>query len=248
MDCGCCSIGMSQPSSTFFAEAGKVTAGDIVSLSEREAHHIRVLRLKEGEIVGLRDGVGSVGHGKLLRIAKSGAEVEVEAVEEAEAPYPIHLLVPVADRERMLWLAEKAVELNIASWRPVLWSRSRSVSPRGEGDAFRTKVRARMVSALLQSRSAWLPEIFPEESLSAVLRDLPTEAERLMLIADGQSMLNLKINRQIILALGPEGGFEPEEVASLRDSGFKDVTLGPSVLRFETAGLAGIAVARSMLL
>ena len=55
-------------------------------------------------------------------------------------------------------LAEKVTELGVTSWRPVVWRRSKSVSPRGEGPTFQGKVRGRMTSALIQSGSGWLPD------------------------------------------------------------------------------------------
>src|SRR5205085_12595006 len=99
-------------------------------------------------------GMGRTAAGILVRVSKGQALGEVDEVGHVDPATPIHLLIPVADRDRMLWLAEKAAELNVASWSPVMWHRSKSVSPRGEGQTFRGKIRARMVSAMLQSRSA----------------------------------------------------------------------------------------------
>jgi 16S rRNA (uracil1498-N3)-methyltransferase len=87
--------------------------------------------------------------------------VEIGEVEDV-APLPeVHLMVPVADRDRMLWLRKKrgARRHQLA---PVLWRRSRSVTPRGEGPMFGAKVRGRMISALEQSGGAHLPQIYPE--------------------------------------------------------------------------------------
>ena len=120
---------------TFFAP-DPLEAGQTSLLGEEVAHHMRVRRIEIGETVRLVDGVGGRARGVLRRLAKGSAHVEVGAEVEA-VPHllDVHLLVPVADRDRMLWLAEKVAELGVASWRPVVWRRSKSVSPRGEGPA-----------------------------------------------------------------------------------------------------------------
>ena len=229
----------------FFVETS-VAPGSQVALAESDAQHIAVLRLDVGERVGLRDGAGLVASGTLVRLGRKNALVEVDAVAEAPAPAAIHLLVPVADRDRMLWLAEKAAELNIASWRPVLWNRSRSVSPRGDGPTFRNKVRVRMISAMLQSRSAWLPEIFPEATLERGVAASPV-GTRFVLEAGGAGFGSDVITSPVVIAAGPEGGFEASELEQLKVAEFRTVSIGQSVLRFETAAIAGIAIVRSML-
>ncbi len=229
----------------FFVEDA-FAVGSQVPLSEGDAQHISVLRLGVGDRVGLRDGAGRTASGTLVRLGRKNALVEVDDSREVPLPPAIHLLVPVADRDRMLWLAEKAAELNIASWRPVLWHRSRSVTPRGDGPTFRGKVRTRMIGALLQSRSAWLPEIFPEATPDRALAACPAGL-RLVLDGSGSPVSATATSTPVVVAVGPEGGFEPDELAALAGAGFAAVSIGRSVLRFETAAIAGVAVARAML-
>lgn len=234
-----------EPRAAFFHEHAPVVGTQLL-LTESEARHIAVLRIGVGGRVSLRDGVGNVATGTLVRLVKQQATVEVDEVRSVIPECPIHLLVPVADRDRMLWLAEKAAELNVASWRPVLWHRSKSVSPRGDGPTFRQKVRARMISGLLQSHSAWLPELYPEAPPERAVAALP-DGTRIVLDAAGAPPLTVPPSAPVVLAVGPEGGFEPRELDLLTATGFAPVSLGRSVLRFETAAIAGVAVARAML-
>jgi 16S rRNA (uracil1498-N3)-methyltransferase len=231
---------------TFFS-AEPLAAGRTVALGEEEAAHARVRRLDVGAAVRVVDGAGTVAEGTLVRLARTHAAVDVAAVRGVEREAPVHLLVPVADRERMLMLAEKATELALASWRPVLWHRSRSVSPRGEGMTFQGKVRARMTGALKQSGGAWLPEIHPEATLERALAAAPA-GRRLLLDADGDPILGAPLGAPVVLALGPEGGVEPAEREQLLAAGFEPVKLAGSVLRFETAGIAALGVLRAALL
>lgn len=229
-----------------------------VTLGEDAAHHMRVRRLETGVRVGLLDGMGTRGEGVLTQVAKRHATVSVETAEQVEQAPAIHLLLPVADKDRMLWLAEKATELELASWRPVLFKRSKHVNPRGEGPTFQQKVRARMASALEQSRGAWLPTVFPDASVEHAIAARPAGAA--FVLEQGapgifQALTPLLAEAQaarrgapaITIAVGPEGGFEATELEALRAAGFAPVSLGRSILRFETAALAGISAARAML-
>lgn len=219
-------------------------AGEVV-LGESAAHHMRVRRLEVGDPVALRDGAGRSGEGQLVRLAKSQAVVAVDRIAEHAPPPPIHLLVPVADRDRTLWLAEKCVEVGIASWRPVRYRRSHGVASRGEGASFEQKVRLRMQGALAQSESAWLPALHAEATLDAALRQVQGTA--LVCDPDGLPMLDAAgaPDGPTTIAVGPEGGFEPEELDALQAAGFRPVALPGNILRFETAAVVACAIARA---
>ena len=242
-----------------FVTADPFSPGQTITLGEDEAHHIRVRRLELGQQVGLLDGRGTCGTGVLVRLAKRHAAVTVESATTAEPPPSVHLMLPVADRDRMLWLAEKATELGATSWRPVLWKRSKSVHPRGDGPVFRQKVAARMAGALEQSRGAWLPVIYPSATLERAITATP-EGPRLVLDLRGEPIATLVAQalesvreygagrlRPITLAVGPEGGIEEYELDALQRAGFRAVSIGNTTLRFETAAVAALAVVRSAL-
>ncbi len=221
-------------------------SGRSVLLGESEARHLQVRRVEVGSRVCVVDGAGARAEGTLVRLAKTQATVALETVEQI-APLPdVHLLVPIADRDRMLWLAEKATEFGVTSWRPVAWRRSRSVSPRGEGVTFRQKTRARMISALTQSGGAWLPILYPDATPERAIAACPA-GTRWMLDCGGDRVAMQPIAAPATIAVGPEGGFEEDERAALLDAGFVAVHLAPLTLRFETAAIAGVAMARAAL-
>jgi 16S rRNA (uracil1498-N3)-methyltransferase len=232
------------PVSTFYAP-GAWTA--VVELDEAAAHHALVKRLQEGDPVRLTSGDGRRTWGRLVTVAKQRVvvEIDVSCVVHEPAPPAITLLAPVGDRERMLLLAEKSVELGLSSWRPVVYRRSRSVTPRGEGEPFRQKVRLRMISALEQSGGAWLPELHPDTSVNGAI-DAGANATRLLLDANAPSLAGhlASVSAPCVVALGPEGGLEPEERAAFIAAGWRAVSIGANVLRFETAGIAVLALLR----
>ena len=233
------------PVATFFSSDALV-AGGTTTLSEDAAHHIRVARVAVGECIGLRDGAGKAAVGTLVKVSRSSALVDVVETSEIPRPAAIHLLAPVADRDRMLWLAEKVTELGVTSWRPLLWRRSKSVSPRGEGSMFQGKVRARMTSALIQSGGGWLPDIFPEATIERAVAAAPL-GTRLILSKDGEPIVGVPMKAPVTIALGPEGGMEPSERDTFIGAAFLPVKLGESTLRFETAGVAAVAIAAASL-
>jgi len=226
---------------TFFT-AEPLVVGGTVTLSDEAAHHIRVARVALGDCIALRDGAGRAALGTLVKVSRSSALVDVSETSEIPRPAMIHLLAPVADRERMLWLAEKVVELGVTSWRPVIWRRSKSVSPRGEGPTFQAKVLARMTSALIQSGGGWLPDMFPEATVERAISAAPL-GTRLLLTQDGEPIAGVPMHIPITIALGPEGGMEPAERDLFIGAAFLPVKLGSSTLRFETAGMARVAIA-----
>ncbi|HJU68945.1 MAG TPA: RsmE family RNA methyltransferase [Gemmatimonadaceae bacterium] len=218
--------------------------GRPADLGENEVHHARVRRMTTGDPVRLIDGAGATAFGTLTRLTKTGASVELESVSYVAPPQPVHLLAPVADRDRMLWLAEKATELGLTSWRAVLWQRSRGVSPRGEGEVFRAKVRARMVAALTQSGGAWLPTILPDATADEVIQGA-IPGVHFLLDVTGEPILSVPVSAPLTIAMGPEGGLEDDERERLALAGWMPVSLGVTTLRFETAGTAALAIARA---
>ena len=230
---------------TFFCPE-RLDAGTHVSLADDAAQHARVLRIGPGETVELRNGAGSAARGVIGRMTKRSLSVDITEAWEIPAPAEIHMLVPVGDRDRMLMLAEKITELGAASWRPVVWRRSKSVEGRGEGPTFVAKIRARMMSALTQSGGGWLPQIHPSAPIARAIAASP-DANRVLLDAGAErSMLSLNADFPMVIAVGPEGGLADDERQQMIDGGFTPVSLAPAVLRFETAGIAALAVARAM--
>ena len=227
--------------------------GDVVVLDDAAAHHVAVKRLRDGDPVRLTSGDGRRALGQLAQVTRRAASVRLEDEGvELVAPLPaVILLAPVGDRERMLMLAEKAAELGVTEWRPVVYRRSRSVTPRGEGAAFRARVRLRMIAALEQSGGAWLPrlhdELPPGEARAAV--DAAGVGTHLLLDAAGAPLAHLLATARapLAIALGPEGGLEPDERAGFVDAGWRPASLGPNILRFETAAIGALAVARAHL-
>jgi 16S rRNA (uracil1498-N3)-methyltransferase len=232
---------------TFFADA-PLTAGSTVELPDDALQHIRARRLHAEDTVRLTNGRGTTGEGTLAGLTRDSATVLLERTTESPRPALLRLFVPVADRERMLWLAEKAAEVGVTAWQPVIFRRSASVSPRGEGERFLEKARARMIGALEQSGGAWLPEISREIQLAdALVRPNGADGGRFLLERGGAPLL-LQRPRAADVMVGPEGGIEDDERAHIVERhDWLPVSLGDTTLRFETAGVLAAGMLRALL-
>ncbi len=237
----------SEVTASFVMADAVFVPGASITLNDDVSRHLKVRRIGLGAQLALLDGHGHRAEGSLVRVAPN-ATIEIARVSVA-APLPaVHLLVPMADRDRSMWLAEKATELGITSWRPIMYKRSKSVKPRGEGPTFTARLRARMASALEQSGGLWLPQIFPESTLVRALAAVPSDGARALLtIGAPTPMTSVRCAAPLVIALGPEGGLEADETALFVESGFTPVHVGGNVLRFETAALAGLAIGRTLL-
>jgi 16S rRNA (uracil1498-N3)-methyltransferase len=236
------------PVATFFADAA-VTAGSSLELDIGAAHHARVRRVQAGEVVTLTNGAGTLARGTVDRIGRHSVRVVVSDISRLAKPPSLAMLVPIADRDRMLWLAEKSAELAVSVWQPVIFRRSSSVGPRGAGDVFSRKVHARMVGALEQSGGAWLTEVRPELSLAEALdsrRD--SNADRFLLDRHGTPLVTAPLRIAADVILGPEGGIENAERELIaHERGWVPASVGNGTLRFETAGIVAAGVLRARL-
>ncbi len=238
----------SQKSLNRFLAQG-LSPGALVWLDEGEAHHlIHVLRLKEGAQVILIDGCGHEYLGEVQSIKRKEAKILVLRLLREEPPpeKEITLLLPLLKKENTSMLVEKAVELGLK--RVVLLITERTVV---HGDKrFREKLNKRALQALKQCRRLWALEIKGPISL----QNLREEAELKILAYEGEEEHSLKevlegfSGKSLALLSGPEGGFSGPEVEFLRSKGFISVSLGPYILRAETAAFYLMCVARYKIL
>ena len=215
---------------------------------EQAVHLARVLRAQPGQIFDV------VANGFLHRaeiISSDEREVVFALHEEleTESALPLHLLMAVFKFDHMEWGMEKATELGVARITPVIARRTEKHL--AQAAAKRVERWRRIVrEASQQSRRSDVPEVDDPVSLKAALGMV--SAERKLLLAETEQENSLKaalVNEvaSVALAIGPEGGWAAEEMALFAESGWKSVTLGPRILRAETAAIAGLAVCAAML-
>lgn len=235
----------------FDGHAGARAPGDRVALDERRSHHlVRVLRLRAGERVEAFDGAGSVFAATIAEAdpKRSVLLLGERLTRETESPLSITLAQCLSSAERMDWTIEKAVELGARAIVPLESDRSQ-VRLDASRAARKHDHWLRIVeSACAQSGRAWLPALHPLESLRAFVGDgVPG---RRLVLAPGASVplsaAGVARGDSVTLLAGPESGFGEAELALAIAAGFQPVSLGPRILRTETAGLAAIAALQAL--
>ena len=231
-----------------------LSAGAKATLPEPAAAHlVRVLRLREGDECVLFNGDGNDYDARIVAAGKRGGEVEVTGARPvaSESPLRIVLLQGIARGEKMDWILQKATELGVVAVVPVESERS-EVKLDGERVGKRiAHWRSVIVAACEQSGRAVVPAIAAPMPLASALDAQPAWAGlRLLLDPSAGQALDAVAghsSRELMLAIGPEGGWSPRDRDLLQAAGFVGMRLGPRILRTETAGIAAIAVLQSRL-
>lgn len=217
-----------------------------------EAHHlIDVLRVKPGQPVEAFDGHGRCASAEIDMIQKRRVEMRVlQQREQPRPPVQITLIQAVPREQKMDIVIQKAVELGVSAIAPVITRHSLVRLDKGGGEAKQVRWDRIAINAAKQCGSVWLPEFSPVQSLEDYLKTMPRFDLLLScsLEADAQPVKSvLRANRSqplksIAFLVGPEGDFNQEERAAVRNAGARAVTLGDLVLRSETAALFALSV------
>lgn len=225
--------------------------GTPATLDERAAGHvIRVLRLRAGADLILFDGSGGEYHA-VLREAHKGAvvaELGDYSPGQTEAPLELILVQGISRGERMTFTLQKAVELGVNRILP-LWSERSQVRLQGERLANRLKHwEGVVISACEQCGRTRLPVLEQPQHFADEQWDNPCFGTKIMLDPEaphGLRRLQVDSDRCTLLA-GPEGGFSAAERQAAAAAGFTGISLGPRILRTETAALAALAAIQTL--
>lgn len=221
----------------------------IAILSGPEAHHLaHVLRAPSGMEVALFDGRGGEYRARVSRVAKQQVTLEIleHLPAERESTLKLALAVSLPKGDRQRWLIEKATELGVDRLIPLVTTRGVAQPT----DATLERLRRGVIEACKQCGRNRLLEIAPAQRLADLVAT-SAEAFAVRAAAHPRGKMNLAAvcdlaanvrdnqDRQtIVVALGPEGGFTPEEISHLTAARWELVDLGPRILRVETAAIA----------
>jgi len=213
------------------------------TLSEEESKHcIRVLRLREGDCLHITDGRGDLFRCRIADAHPKRCEVEVVSVEHAYGKRPYRLTMAVAptkNTDRFEWFLEKATEVGVDEIIPL-------ESAHSERRALKTDRGEKIVTAAMkQSLKAYRP-VLRELTPFRQIVEAPFDGQKFIAHCDapqsaaGKRFLPriLKKNENILILIGPEGDFSPEEITFALRNGFEEISLGSQRLRTETAAVA----------
>ena len=231
----------------FFVEPGQIQ-GKTVIITGSDVNHIKnVLRMKPGEEIAISNGVdGREYRCGIEEIREDEVVCTLRFIKEdgLELPSRIYLFQCLPKADKMELVIQKAVELGAYRVVPVSMKRSVVKLDAKKADAKRKRWNAVSESAAKQSKRSLIPEVAPLMTYKEAVKEaagydmvlLPYES------ADGirktrELLASVKPGTDIAVFIGPEGGFEDEEVELARENGAEIVTLGKRILRTETAGL-----------
>ncbi len=240
----------------FFVDAA-LAADTVLELPDAVVRHVHVLRLAPGDAITLFNGQGGSHPATLTEIAKrhASATLGTHDASEAETPFAVTLAQGLAGGDKMDWLIEKAVELGVSAIQPLQAARS-VVRLSGERATKRqAHWQALIEAACEQCGRNRLPALAPVANLESWLASAPATAAKLLLSPRALASLPelAQAEREawraggVTLLIGPEGGLSPEEEDRARRAGFIGVSLGPRILRTETAGLTCLATLNAIL-
>jgi 16S rRNA (uracil1498-N3)-methyltransferase len=222
--------------------------GSVVDLPDAVAHHLHVVRQQAGDELVLFNGDGGQARARLVEIGKRRASAEVLALDavDVELPFRVTLAQGLPEGSKMDWIVEKAVELGASAIVPLAAQRS-VVRLSGErADKRLAHWQGVVVSASEQCGRNRLADVAPVQDFQRWLGQAADGGVRILLSPRADASLAAWTRttpaQDVNLLVGPEGGFTDQEEDAARAAGALALSMGPRVLRTETAGLAALAI------
>jgi 16S rRNA (uracil1498-N3)-methyltransferase len=232
---------------TFTPQTGHPTHAALTG--DQALHLAKVLRAEPGQIFDVVAS-GFLHRAEITSVAPERVEFVLHEELEADAALPLRLYLAVFKFDHFEWAVEKATELGVASITPVLARRTEKHLAQA---AIKRVERWRRIAheASQQSRRTSVPEVGNPVALKAALASEQSGAR--ILLSETEQTLSLaqalagRESEAYALAIGPEGGWAPDEMALFTQHTWSHVTLGPRILRAETAAIAAIAIAGAVI-
>jgi 16S rRNA (uracil1498-N3)-methyltransferase len=234
-----------------FVEPTKLAEEVVVLADEDHRYLTRVLRLDIGAEVTLFDGKSVEATARIMRIGPRALELKIEErrpVAGIDRPH-VTIIQGLAKGDKLDFIVQKATELGAARIIPVTTARAVARLDAGAIRTMSRRARWQKIAreASRQSGRLDVPEVEGVAALSTAVAASPKDALKLMLWEGARqtslrSQLPAEPPQQIVIAIGPEGGFTVEEVEAARHAGFIAVGLGPRILRTETAALVVLSI------
>jgi len=233
--------------SRFYAPKAQWSGARIV-LDEAEGRHaVEVLRLRVGDALSVFDGEGRVASSRLLVAGKRHVEAEVLDVQTVPQPSACTSLIQAIPKGKLFeWILEKATELSVTSIQPLLSERTVVHLDGQERFRKQEKWQRVVIEACKQCGQNWLPLVHPPRTLGEVLQVSLAGESLVASLHEGARSLREVLSEtragDMSVFVGPEGDFSPAEMAKIVAWGARPVTLGPLVLRVETAAMYCLSV------
>jgi 16S rRNA (uracil1498-N3)-methyltransferase len=235
----------------FIADTWTATTASLTG--DQAIHLARVLRAEPGQIYDIVSN-GFLHRAEITRVTEQQVDFTLYEELSSDAALPLHLLLAVFKFDHMEWAIEKATELGVSRITPILARRTEKHL--AQSSAKRVERWRRItLEASKQSRRTTIPEVADPTQLKAALEHETTPTRILLSETEQATSLSAALQTSAIMttseaarhttaiAIGPEGGWTHEEISLFTQHQWQPVTLGPRILRAETAAIAAIAIA-----
>ena len=235
----------------FFVESGQI-GKDSVMIEGSDVNHIKnVLRMRPGEEVAVSNGIdGREYRCGILALEEDCVRLELRFIKEdgVELPAKIYLFQGLPKADKMELIIQKAVELGAFQVIPVAMKRCVVKLDEKKADSKIKRWQGIAEAAAKQSKRGVIPTVAPVMSYAQAVK-MASEMDLKLVpyeLAEGmeqtkQLIESVKPGQRIAIFIGPEGGFDPEEIRTATEAGIHPITLGKRILRTETAGFTTIA-------
>lgn len=232
----------------FFVPPFAIQADSVQFPADVSAQITRVLRLQVGDIVLVLDDLGNAFEVQLesLSAKESQGRVIRQYLVQNEPGTALVLLVGLTQREKFEWILQKGTELGVSAFMPVVTSRT-LIQKIEEISQKMERWRQILKEAAEQCGRGRVPKLLPPMLLKNALLQEPAQLNLVLNVDETHLSLTQALKQNsaassILLLIGPEGGFSSEEITMAKKAGYSSVTLGPRILRMETAAIVAAAL------
>lgn len=222
-----------------------LTDSQTIQLEEGPSHHLaKVLRMQEGRELILFNGDGAEYPALIAQVGKKMVTVNLQEKHniDRESSLEIELAIGVSRGERFDWVLQKATELGVTRIVPIITERTEVKISGDRLEKIRDRWQQILISACEQCQRNRLPQLSDPVVLPNWLETVTSDVRFVLHHRDTQSLPQAARPASVSLLIGPEGGLSDGEIVLAKQAGFDALTLGPRVLRTETAPIAAITL------
>ena len=220
-------------------------SGEHIELEESASHHLsKVLRMQTGRELILFNGAGGEFAATIHEVSKKYVTVSIgeHAIDNRESPLELDLAIGISRGERFEWVLQKATELGVTKITPLITERTEVKTGGDRQEKMQDRWQQILISACEQSQRNLLPKLSTPIQISDWLPNVNSDLRFVLHHRDSKTLPAEQKPQSVTLLIGPEGGLSESEIELALAKNFNALTLGPRVLRTETAPVAAISL------
>jgi len=220
-------------------------SGEHIELEESASHHLsKVLRMQAGRELILFNGAGGEFAATIHEVSKKYVTVSIgeHTIDNRESPLELDLAIGISRGERFEWVLQKATELGVTKITPLITERTEVKTGGDRQEKMQDRWQQILISACEQSQRNLLPKLSTPIQISDWLPNVTSDLRFVLHHRDSKTLPAEQKPQSVTLLIGPEGGLSESEIELALAKNFNALTLGPRVLRTETAPVAAISL------